>query len=78
MKNTICVITVLLMVVFAVPQDLTQAQNSGERYVACLSNGCAIIGNAFCGYANVHYDDGTVGTYWCVIIEIVDEPIYDA
>ena len=62
---------IFTLALFLFPLSFSQtsvlAQNSGERYVACLGIDCAIIGNEFCGYAIYNREDGTAQMYWCVI-----------
>lgn len=73
MKKLLFVI-LLLSLPFVLSQNQASAQNSGERYVACTNNGCAIIGNEFCDFAYYGNEDGTVTTYWCVIWVVEGEP----
>jgi len=75
MKKILLIFTFIITSILTLSQDVADAQNSGERYLACTSSGCAIIGETFCGFANVLNEDGTVDTFWCVIIEVVGEPI---
>lgn len=75
MKKLLFTLSFIIISTLFFSQNIADAQNSGDRYLACTLTGCAIIGNAFCGYANVHNEDGTVDTYWCVITEVVGEPI---
>ncbi|NBC64651.1 MAG: hypothetical protein GVY07_03155 [Bacteroidetes bacterium] len=66
--------TLLFIFPFTLSQNQALAQNSGERYVACTSQGCAIIGNEFCDFVYVLKEDGEVKTYWCVIWVVEGEP----
>jgi putative N-acetylmannosamine-6-phosphate epimerase len=75
MEKLLFIFSFAVISLMTLSQDVADAQNSGERYLACTSTGCAIIGNTLCGYANVLNEDGTVDTFWCVIIEVVRKPI---